>query len=52
MKLLTGTQMSPGHGDGCHRHTPANVKSGHENGNLAALLNCIRCHAGGKGGGD
>jgi hypothetical protein len=25
--------------------------SGHENGNLAALQDCVKCHAGGKGGG-
>jgi hypothetical protein len=37
---------------GCHRHTPANVQSGHEGKSLAALADCIRCHAGGKGGGD
>ena len=36
---------------GCHRHTPANVMSGHENKNLAALQDCIKCHPGGSGGG-
>jgi hypothetical protein len=36
---------------GCHQHTQANVTSGHENGNFAALQDCVRCHAGGSRGG-
>ena len=37
---------------GCHFHTPANVMSIHENHNLAALQDCIRCHPQGRQGGD
>jgi hypothetical protein len=37
---------------GCHRHTPANILSGHEGQSLAQLADCIRCHPGGRGGGD
>jgi hypothetical protein len=33
---------------GCHQHTQANVVSGHEGQSLAALTDCIKCHAGGK----
>ena len=33
---------------GCHQHTQANVVSGHEGQSLAALADCIKCHAGGK----
>jgi hypothetical protein len=33
---------------GCHRHTPANVQSGHEGQSAAQLADCIRCHKGGK----
>jgi hypothetical protein len=37
---------------GCHRHTQQNVMSTHENRNLAALADCIRCHPQGRQGGD
>lgn len=37
---------------GCHEHTPARVRSDHEGQSLAKLANCIRCHAGGRKGGD
>jgi hypothetical protein len=33
---------------GCHRHTQANVVSGHEGQSLAQLSDCIKCHAGGR----
>jgi hypothetical protein len=38
---------------GCHFHTPASVLSDHEGQSLAALADCIKCHAGGQtaGGG-
>ncbi len=37
---------------GCHAHTQANVVSQHEGRSLAQLTDCIKCHAGGKSGGD
>jgi hypothetical protein len=33
---------------GCHQHTQANVVGQHEGQSLAALTDCIKCHAGGK----
>jgi hypothetical protein len=35
---------------GCHEHTTGNVVGQHEGRSLAALKDCVRCHAGGKGG--
>ncbi len=37
---------------GCHEHTPANIQAQHEGRSLAALADCIRCHAGGRTSGD
>ena len=37
---------------GCHRHTPATVANDHEGRNVTQLADCIRCHAGGRQGGD
>ncbi len=37
---------------GCHAHTPANVVNQHEGKSLAELTDCVKCHAGGRGGGD
>lgn len=37
---------------GCHRHTVANVQADHEGRTAAVLADCVRCHAGGRGGGD
>lgn len=37
---------------GCHAHTPASVAAGHEGRTLAEISDCVRCHAGGRGGGD
>ena len=35
---------------GCHRHTTASVRSGHEGRNVAELADCIRCHPDGRAG--
>lgn len=35
---------------GCHEHTPANVASEHRGQNIPNIADCIRCHAGGRGG--
>lgn len=35
---------------GCHEHTPANVASRHSGQNIADITDCIKCHAGGRGG--
>ncbi len=35
---------------GCHEHTAANVRSEHEGRPASQLADCIRCHAGGRGG--
>jgi len=37
---------------GCHAHTPTNVVRQHEGKRLAELTDCIKCHKGGRGGGD
>jgi hypothetical protein len=37
---------------GCHAHTQANVVGQHEGKSLSQLTDCIKCHAGGKSGGD
>ena len=37
---------------GCHAHTPSSVQAAHEGRSVASLQDCIRCHAGGKSGGD
>jgi Class III cytochrome C family len=36
---------------GCHAHTTSNVVNEHEGRSLAQLTDCIKCHAGGRGGG-
>jgi hypothetical protein len=37
---------------GCHEHTTGNVLNQHEGKSLAALADCIKCHPGGRQGGD
>jgi hypothetical protein len=37
---------------GCHEHTTGNVVGQHEGKSLAELKDCVRCHEGGRGGGD
>jgi hypothetical protein len=37
---------------GCHEHTTGNVVGEHEGKSLSELQDCVRCHEGGKGGGD
>jgi hypothetical protein len=37
---------------GCHFHTTASVQSGHEGQNVAALMDCIKCHPGGRQAGN
>ena len=37
---------------GCHAHTPANIIGNHEGKTLAELSDCIKCHPGGRKGGD
>jgi hypothetical protein len=36
----------------CHAHSPDSVVAEHEGASLAQLRDCIRCHQGGRGGGD
>ncbi len=37
---------------GCHFHTAASVQSDHEGQSLSALMDCIRCHPGGRAAGN
>ena len=37
---------------GCHAHDPGRVQAQHEGRSLSQISDCIRCHAGGRKGGD
>jgi len=35
---------------GCHEHTPARVAADHREEGITDTTDCVRCHAGGRGG--
>jgi hypothetical protein len=37
---------------GCHEHTPANIRSQHEEEGIADLKNCVKCHRNASGEGE